>query len=227
MWSRETKQRMLEQLPEVTLADLFGSSEALGFGQSVTSRKGGQGTARFRIGDGCKVFTEDLREVAPGSGERGFIARTGPIPLGYYKDPEKTERVFRTIGGVRYSIPGDWCTVDADGTLNLLGRGSACINSGGEKIFPEEVEEALKTHARVCDALVFGTPDPRWNEVVTAVVEVAEPATFDEESLRDHLRARLAAYKLPRRILVVPAMFRTPAGKPDYGAARAFAQSAP
>jgi fatty-acyl-CoA synthase len=128
---------------------------------------------------------------------------------------------------VRYSIPGDWCTVDADGTLNLLGRGSACINSGGEKIFPEEVEEALKTHDPVRDALVFGMPDPRWNEVVTAVVEVAEPASFDEEALREHLRARLAAYKLPRRILVVPAMFRTPAGKPDYGAARAFAEGAP
>jgi fatty-acyl-CoA synthase len=226
MWSRETKQRMLEQLPDVTLADLFGSSEALGFGQSVTSRKGGQGTARFRIGDGCKVFTEDLHEVAPGSGQRGFIARTGPIPLGYYKDAERTERVFKTIGGVRYSIPGDWCTVDADGTLNLLGRGSACINSGGEKIFPEEVEEALKTHAQVRDALVFGLSDPRWNEVVTAVIEVGEPASFDEASLREHLRARLAAYKLPRRILVVPAMFRTPAGKPDYRAARAFAESA-
>jgi fatty-acyl-CoA synthase len=227
MWSRETKQRMLEQLPEVTLADLFGSSEALGFGQSVTSRKRGQGTARFRIGDGCKVFTEDLREVTPGSGERGFIARSGPIPLGYYKDPERSARVFRTIGGVRYSIPGDWCTVDGDGTLNLLGRGSACINSGGEKIFPEEVEEALKTHGPVRDALVFGMPDPRWNEVVTAVVEVAEPASFDEEALREHLRARLAAYKLPKRILLVPVIFRTPAGKPDYHAAQAFARSAP
>jgi fatty-acyl-CoA synthase len=197
----------------------------MGFGQSVTSRKGGQETARFRIGEGCKVFTEDLREVTPGSGDRGFIARSGPIPLGYYKDPEKTARIFKTIAGVRYSIPGDWCTVDADGTLNLLGRGSACINSGGEKIFPEEVEEALKTHGQVRDALVFGLPDPRWNEVVTAVVEITGP--FDEESLRDHLRGRLASYKVPRRILVVPAMFRTPAGKPDYRAARTFAESTP
>jgi len=223
MWSREVKEGLIGHLPEVRMADMFGSSEAVGFGTSVSSREGGTKTARFRIGDHCKVFSEDHREIEPGSGERGFVARTGPIPLGYYKDPEKTAKTFPTIDGVRYSIPGDWCTVEADGTLTLLGRGSVCINTAGEKVYPEEVEEALKTHADIDDALVVGLPDEKWGQAVTAVVELRGGATFDEDALRNHVREQIAGYKTPKRIFQVERMFRGPNGKADYKAATEFA----
>jgi fatty-acyl-CoA synthase len=223
MWSREVKLALLEHLPRLNMADMFGSSEAIGFGTNVTSRKGESKTAKFEIGSDCRVFTEDHREVEPGSGDRGFIARCGPIPLGYYKDPEKTQKTFPTIDGVRYSIPGDWCTVEADGTLTLLGRGSACINTAGEKVYPEEVEEALKTHAQVEDALVVGVPDDRWGTAVTAVVQLESGSVFDEATLRAHVRDQLAAYKSPKRIFTVDRMFRAPNGKADYKSARSFA----
>jgi fatty-acyl-CoA synthase len=223
MWSQEVKQGLLEHHPGMLLADMFGSSEAIGFGASVSSATAGTKTARFRVGENCKVFTEDHREVAPGSGERGFIARSGPIPSGYYKDPEKTEKTFPSIGGVRYSIPGDWCTVEADGTLTLLGRGSACINTAGEKVHAEEVEEVLKLHPEVHDALVFGLPDERWGQAVTAVVELADPSGHDEPALRRFVRERLAGYKVPKRVLAVSRMFRAPNGKADYPAAAAWA----
>jgi fatty-acyl-CoA synthase len=224
MWSREVKQGMLRQHPGMILLDSFGSSEAVGFGQSITTAQGESRTARFQIGDRCKVFTEDHREVAPGSGERGFIARCGPIPVGYYKDPKKTEETFPTIDGVRYSIPGDWCTVEADGTLTLLGRGSACINTAGEKVYPEEVEEALKTHDDVDDALVVGVPDDKWGQAVTAVVQLRSGAALDEDALRAHVRDALAGFKTPKRILSVPTMFRAPNGKADYKSATTFAE---
>jgi len=222
MWSREVKQGLLAQRPHLLLADLFGSSEAVGFGSSVTSAEQEGSTARFRIGEHCRVFTEDHREVQPGSGERGLVARSGPIPLGYYKDPEKTAATFPTIDGVRWSIPGDWCTVEADGTLDLLGRGSACINTAGEKVYPEEVEEALKAHPAVEDALVVGVPDERWGQAVTAVVEPSGDPV-DEEALRAHVRERLAGYKTPKRVLSTERMFRAPNGKADYRRARDFA----
>jgi fatty-acyl-CoA synthase len=225
MWSREVKEGLLAHHPKMSLADMFGSSEAIGFGTSITKAEGETRTARFAIGPGCKVFTEDHREVVPGSGERGFVARSGPIPVGYYKDPEKTARTFPTIDGVRYSIPGDWCTVEADGTLNLLGRGSACINSAGEKIFPEEVEETLKSHASVEDALVFGIDDAKWGQAVTAVVSLVPGAKFDESALRDFVRESLAAYKAPKHIYPVETMFRAPNGKADYKAAAAHVRS--
>ena len=170
-------------------------------------------------------MSEDHREVAAGSGERGFIARPGPIPMGYYKDPDKTQKTFPTINGVRYSIPGDWCTVEADGTLNLLGRGSACINSGGEKIFPEEVEEVLKSHALVDDALVFGLDDDKWGQVVTAVVSAGENIVLSNEELLQHVRSHLAHYKAPKAIHQVPEMFRAPNGKADYKSARQYVQN--
>jgi fatty-acyl-CoA synthase len=204
---------------------MFGSSEAVGFGSSLTSAKGETRTAKFQIGESCKVFGEDHREVVPGSGERGFIARSGPIPLGYYKDEAKTAKTFPTIGGVRYSIPGDWCTVEADGTLNLLGRGSACINTAGEKVFPEEVEEVLKTHDRVHDALVFGLADEKWGQAVTAVVEIERGAEFDEAALRGFVREKLAGYKTPKRIVQVERMFRAPNGKADYKSAAAHVEN--
>jgi fatty-acyl-CoA synthase len=223
MWSADVKQGLLRHHPGMLLADMFGSSEAVGFGASVSSAAGGTKTAKFMLGESCKVFTEDHREVKPGSGERGFIARSGPIPSGYYKDPEKTARTFPVIGGVRWSIPGDWCTVEADGTLTLLGRGSACINTAGEKVHAEEVEEALKLHPDVRDALVFGLPDEKWGQAVTAVVETADPDRLDEPALRAFVRDRLAGYKVPKRILAVPRMFRAPNGKADYKSAAAWA----
>ena len=226
MWSQDVKQGLLRHHDGWLLADMFGSSEAVGFGSSVTSAKGGAKTAVFTIGDDCKVFTEDHVEVVPGSGERGFIARRGPIPLGYFKDPEKTAKTFPTIDGVRYSVPGDWCTVDADGTLNLLGRGSVCINTAGEKVYPEEVEEALKTHADVEDALVVGLADEKWGQAVTGVVALRSGASLDEQALRGYVRERLAGYKTPKRLFAVARMFRAPNGKADYKRALAFAEQA-
>ena len=224
MWSRDIKMGLLAHHSGMLLADMFGSSEAVGFGSSVTKAGGESKTAKFSIGDSCKVFNEQHEEVAPGSGERGFIARSGPIPLGYYKDEKKTAETFPTIDGVRYSIPGDWCTVEADGTLNLLGRGSACINTAGEKVYPEEIEEALKTHDDIEDALVFGIADEKWGHAVTAVVQLRTGATFDEAPLRTFIKGQLAHYKTPKRIFPVEAMFRAPNGKADYKRAVAFVE---
>ncbi|HWS75799.1 MAG TPA: acyl-CoA synthetase, partial [Quisquiliibacterium sp.] len=164
MWSMEVKQAMLRHLPQATLLDSFGSSEAVGFGLSAMTADGLVQTAKFQIGDDVKVFDHEGREVQPGSGEAGIIGRSGAIPEGYYKDPAKTAATFRAIGGVRYSMPGDHCTVEADGTITLLGRGSGCINTAGEKVFPEEVEEMLKQHPDVEDALVVGLPDDKWGQ---------------------------------------------------------------
>ena len=161
--------------------------------------------------------------MAPGSGVAGFVARSGPIPLGYYKDEAKTGETFRTLQGRRWSIPGDWCTVNEDGTLELLGRGSACINTGGEKVHAEEVEEALKLHAAVADAVVVGVPDEKWGQAVTSLVQLRGGAAVSEEELRAHVRERLAGYKAPKRILFVDSVGRAPSGKVDYKAARARA----
>src|SRR5205085_3509476 len=147
-------------------------------------------TPKFQIGDNVKVLAPEGREIAPGSGEVGLIARGDPLPEGYYKDRAKTESVFKTVGGVRYSIPGDFCTVEADGTITLIGRGSGCINTAGEKVFPEEVEEVLKRHPDIEDALVVGVPNERWGHSVTGVSELRYGAFFDEISLRNPVRNR-------------------------------------
>jgi acyl-CoA synthetase (AMP-forming)/AMP-acid ligase II len=152
-----------------------------------------------------------------------MVAIGPPNPVGYYKDQEKTDRTFRTINGVRYSIPGDWCIVETDGTLTLLGRGSACINTAGEKVFPEEVEEALKTHPSVEDALVVGLPDEKWGQSVTGVVRLAEGHDFDAAALRAHVRRSLAGYKTPKLIVVTDQAIRTANGKADYPTAKAIA----
>jgi acyl-CoA synthetase (AMP-forming)/AMP-acid ligase II len=154
---------------------------------------------------------------------RGMVAVGPPHPVGYYKDPEKTARTFRVIDGVKYSIPGDWCVVEADGTLTLLGRGNACINTAGEKVFPEEVEEVLKTHPDVQDALVVGLPDPKWGQSVTGVVQLHPGKALDESALIAHVRHTLAAYKSPKRIVTGEVNLRAPNGKADYKSATAFA----
>ena len=223
MWSTEVKQGLLRHLPQAAMVDSFGSSEAVGFGLSIMTAEGEVETATFQIGDNVKVFTPEGREVAPGGGEQGLIARGDPLPEGYYKDQAKTDATFRTIDGVRYSIPGDFCTVETDGTITLLGRGSGCINTAGEKVFPEEVEEALKLHPDIEDALVVGVPDEKWGQSVTGVIELRDGATFDELSIREHVRKHLAGYKAPKRLFAVARMFRAPNGKSDYKSAREHA----
>jgi acyl-coenzyme A synthetase/AMP-(fatty) acid ligase len=222
MWNAQTKQDLLAHLPWAQMVDSYSSSEAMGVGQSITTASGVVETARFSVGPDCAVFTEDGRRVVPGSSERGLIALAGHGPAGYYKDPEKSARTFPLMEGRRWSVPGDWAVVEADGTISLLGRGSQCINTGGEKVFPEEVEEALKTHAAVRDAAVVGVPDPRFGERIVAVVELGEGGA-SEAVLRDHVRARLAGYKVPRRVLVLPTLGRGPNGKLDYASLKAVA----
>lgn len=220
MWSREVKLGLLKHLPQAVLYDALGSSEAMGLGSSIMAAAGETTTATFKIGPSTKVFAEDGREVVPGSGEAGYLARSGPMPLGYYKDEEKTASAFRTIAGERYIVPGDLCTVDADGTIHLLGRGSNCINSGGEKIFPEEVEEALKRQSGVADALVFGLPDPQWGSAVQAIVRLEAGAPGNGDDLKNDLRGAIASYKIPKKIAISDVELRLANGKPDYGRAR-------
>jgi acyl-CoA synthetase (AMP-forming)/AMP-acid ligase II len=173
------------------------------------------------------VFDDDLRPVAPGSGVIGKVARGGHIPLGYYNDPVKTaETWIQGADGKRYAMPGDFATVEEDGTITLLGRGSVCINTGGEKVFPEEVEQALKAHDAVFDAVVVGVADERWGQKVAAVIQVRPDS--DEPSLADldaHCRSFVAGYKLPRELHVVDEIVRSPSGKPDYPWAKELAQA--
>jgi acyl-CoA synthetase (AMP-forming)/AMP-acid ligase II len=172
MWNEENKRGLLRHMPQAALMDAFSSSEALGLGTSVTTAAETVHTAEFALGEDCAVFDEDGNRVQPGSGVRGRVAVGGFIPVGYYKDPVKSASTFLTIEGQRWSVPGDWALVNEDGSLTLLGRGSQCINTGGEKVFPEEVEEALKRHPAVVDAAVCGLPDPRFGERVAAVASL-------------------------------------------------------
>ena len=181
--------------------------------------------ARFAIGENCKVFTADQREVEPGSDVAGFVARSGPIPRGYYKDPDKTALTFPVIDGVRYSMPGDYCKVADDGTLILLGRGSVCINTAGEKVYPEEVEEILKTYPGVVDALVVGVPDEKWGQMVIAVVQGEGDRALDETAVRSHVRTHLAGYKTPKRVLIKGDLNRASNGKADYKGIAEYARA--
>jgi acyl-CoA synthetase (AMP-forming)/AMP-acid ligase II len=174
------------------------------------------------------VFDENLDLVEPGSGVIGKIARSGDIPLGYYNDPKKTAEVFIEVRGTRFVMPGDYATVEADGSITLLGRGSIVINSGGEKIFPEEVESAVRSHPDVMDAIVCGAPDERWGQTVAAIIQPRVGHTAPSlEALQDYCRESIAGYKLPRRLFVVDAVERSPSGKPDYTWAAAIVQAEP
>jgi 3-oxocholest-4-en-26-oate---CoA ligase len=217
MWSEEIKQGLLDIHPGMVLIDAFSSSEALGMGSSVSSAKGTRATASFTLGPSVIVIGEDGRPVTPGSGVIGMIGVGGRNPLGYYKDPVKSAATFKEIDGIRYSIPGDFATVGADGTIQLLGRGSQCINTAGEKVFPEEVEEALKTHGAVADACVVGIPDERFGERVVAAVELHPGTSATEEELIATVKAVLASYKAPRQLRFVETIGRSPSGKMDYG----------
>lgn len=220
MWNRENKLGLIRHIPQIQLMDSYSSSEAIGMGLSTTNAQGESATAAFELGPDCAIFTEDGRRVEPGSGESGRLAVGGYIPLGYYKDAAKTASTFPIYEGKRWSMPGDWASVDADGTVRILGRGSQCINTGGEKVFPEEVEEALKRHPAVRDAAVTGVPDARFGERIVALVEPHPGASADEVILREHVRSQLAAYKAPRHVLVVESVARAPNGKLDYKAVK-------
>jgi acyl-CoA synthetase (AMP-forming)/AMP-acid ligase II len=216
MWSQPVKERLLDHLPQVLIFDSLGSSEAVGMAASLSSKGMVTGTARFALGAGAVVITDDGRTVAPGSGEIGRVGVSGLLPVGYYKDEVKTAATFPVIDGVRYSLPGDWATVEADGTVTLLGRGSVCINTGGEKVFPEEVEEVLKTAPGVVDAVCVGVPDERFGEAICAIVEPRDATTIDAGAVIAHVKDHLAHYKAPRRVLVRDAIGRAPNGKVDY-----------
>ncbi|HEY1116157.1 MAG TPA: AMP-binding protein [Acidimicrobiales bacterium] len=219
MWSQATKDGLLRHNPRMLLVDSLGSSEAVGMASSVSSAAGGAGSARtatFTLGPSTKVIADDGTEVHPGDDAIGKIAVKGRTPVGYYKDPAKSAETFIRIGDDTYSMPGDYARVEADGTLVLLGRGSVCINTGGEKVFPEEVEEALKEHADVRDAVVVGLPDERFGQAITAVVEVVPGTSPTADDLIATVKAHHAAYKAPKRVVFVDSLSRAANGKVDY-----------
>jgi fatty-acyl-CoA synthase len=221
MWSAEVKHALMTRGRFVCL-DSLGTSEGVGFAGSLSAPGAEQKTAKFSIGPRSKVFTEDGREVVPGSGERGRLAVGGHIPVGYYKDDKKSEETFLVIDGQRWSVPGDFASVESDGTITLLGRGSVVINSGGEKVFPEEVEEALKLHPAIVDCLVVGVPDDRFGEAVTAVVALQPGAHATADELNGAMES-VARFKRPRNFVFVPEVLRGPNGKADYAWAKEIA----
>ena len=216
MWTSEVKADLLEFIPQATLFDGMGSTEG-GMGVKISRRGETVETGRFLATETTKIFTSDGRELQPGSDEVGMIASGGAtVPLGYYKDPEKSARTFREIGGVRYSFPGDWGRIEADGTLVVLGRGNQCINTGGEKVFPEEVEEAVKLVPGVEDCLVVGVPDERFGQRVAAVVA---GRGLSPDVIIETTKGRISGYKVPRTICIVDTVPRFDNGKPNYQAA--------
>ncbi|MDA8357661.1 MAG: acyl-CoA synthetase [Actinomycetota bacterium] len=218
LFSAPVKDQFFARLPDIVITDAVGSSESGNNGVTFITKD----QTAMRSGPTVQVLgetvvlDEHLRPVEPGSGAIGKIARSGNIPLGYYNDPVKTAEVFITVDGTRYVMPGDFATVEPDGSVTLLGRGSVVINSGGEKIFPEEVESAVRSHPEVMDAIVVGAPDERWGQTVAAIVQARPGMSPTLESIQEHCRATIAGYKLPRRLHHVPAIERSPSGKPDY-----------
>ena len=216
LFSQSCKEQFMELFPNIMISDSIGSSEGGANGivrvDKDSQMKGGPTVTAARD---TFVLGEDLMPVKPG--EMGRLARTGNIPLRYHKDPEKSAATFMTSpDGTRYAIPGDFARLEVDGTITLIGRGSVCINSGGEKIFPEEVENSLKSHPEVFDAVVVGVPDDRWGERVTAVVQARAGTSPTLESIQEHCRLHVAGYKVPRQLTLVSLMVRSPAGKSDY-----------
>ena len=224
MWSAEVKQGLLQH-HDMMLADIMGSSEG-GMGSSITSRDMNSRTAKFALNEGVKVFSDDGHEVQPGSGDIGLVGTSGMVPLGYYKDPDKSAVTFREIDGVRYSFPGDYAQVEADGSITLLGRGSACINTAGEKVFPEEVEEIVKRCPGVVDCLVVGLPDERFGQRVVAVAAPEAGGAITATAVTEFAREHLAGYKAPKQVILVDKVQRAPNGKADYKWARRAAEQA-
>ncbi|MFC8048022.1 acyl-CoA synthetase [Nocardia sp. NPDC057353] len=228
LFSPSLKDKYLELLPNTMITDSIGSSETGFAGLSVVAKgSASDGGPRVKIDASTSVLGEDGKPVVPGSGQIGILARKGHIPLGYYKDEAKTAATFREYDGVRYSIPGDYARVEEDGTVTMLGRGSVSINSGGEKIFPEEVEGALKAHPDVFDALVVGVADERWGQRVVAVVQPRDGAKPTLAELHPTMCESIARYKLPRSLWFVDEIKRSPAGKPDYRWAKEQTEARP
>jgi 3-oxocholest-4-en-26-oate---CoA ligase len=222
-FSAENKTRLVELVPGVTVVDSLGSSEGMMTRSTVSARDNSDGTS-FAAGERVRVITDDGRDAVPGSDDEGLLMVTGHLPLRYHNDPEKTAETFRIIDGARFAAPGDRARVRADGRIELLGRGSACINTGGEKVYPQEVEDVLRRHERVADAAVLGIPDERWGEMVVAIVEPAtngdgagagNAADALSAELATMCRDHLAGYKRPKRYFVVDELPHTVAGKPD------------
>jgi acyl-CoA synthetase (AMP-forming)/AMP-acid ligase II len=213
--SDAVRDELQERIPSVMILNNFGASETghqgmVGFGEASN------GKPTFAMDESNTVLGDDLRPIAPGSGIVGRLARRGRLPVGYYKDPAKTAATFVTVDGVRWVIPGDMATVEEDGRITVFGRGAVCINTGGEKVFPEEVEAALKAHPGVADAVVVGVPDEKWGSRVAAVVQARAGADVTLASLDAHCRTRIAGYKVPRQLALVGELVRHPSGKPDY-----------
>jgi acyl-CoA synthetase (AMP-forming)/AMP-acid ligase II len=220
IWSEHVKEKMRGKL-SCLLIDAFGATESGHQGMNLGAH---DGRPKFNVDANTAVLDDDLRRVAAGSGVVGRLARTGRLPQGYWKDPEKTARTFMTDpDGVRWVVPGDMATIEADGSITLLGRGSLCINSGGEKIYPEEVEQALKAHPAVFDAVVVGVPDERWGERVAAVVQARAGASPTLPELDAHCRTKVSGYKVPRELHLVDEIVRSPSGKADYRWAKSIA----
>jgi acyl-CoA synthetase (AMP-forming)/AMP-acid ligase II len=223
--SSTAKGRLAEMLPNLMIVDGFGSSETGVVGNKLHATGDTSTSPRFTVNDQTNVLDDDGKPVEPGSGTVGRLARRGHVPICYYKDEKKTKATFLEVDGERWVLPGDNATVEEDGTVVLLGRGSTSINTGGEKVYPEEVETALMTSPDVADAIVVGLPDERWGERVVAVVKAKRGAMPTLESLQEHARQSLARYKVPRALVLVDAVERTPAGKPDYAWARKTAEA--
>jgi acyl-CoA synthetase (AMP-forming)/AMP-acid ligase II len=220
VFSPTIKDEFFEIIPSLLIVDGVGASEVGGNGVLLCTKGNTRmlgGGPTFKPGPGTVVLDEQLRVVEPGSGVVGKIARTGHIPLEYYKDARKSAETFFTApDGRRYSMPGDFARVEPDGQITLLGRGSVSINSGGEKIYPEEVEHAIKSHPACFDAIVIGVPDERWGSKVAAIVQPRAGASITLEDIQSHCRGHIAGFKIPRQLTIVPAIERSPAGKPDY-----------
>jgi 3-oxocholest-4-en-26-oate---CoA ligase len=227
MLGEASKRGLLARWPAATILDGFSSTEGFGMGWSLATRDDIPPTGLFSPGPNIQLLDENEQPVAAGSGVVGRLSVRNRLPAGYYKDPEKSARTFQLINGVRSSVPGDHAILRADGRLQLMGRDSLCINSGGEKVFTEEVELTLLDHDAVSDVLVVGVPDPVWGEIVAAVVSLASDRVVTAAELTAHVKERLAGYKAPRRIAFVDLVPRGPNGKPDYPAARALAAAAP
>jgi 3-oxocholest-4-en-26-oate---CoA ligase len=229
LFSQSVKNEYLAALPNAVITDAIGSSETgfMGIGMITKDSEQGIGGPRVSAGRDTIVIDEYNKPIPPGSDEIGRLARGGHIPLGYYKDPEKTARLFVEVDGKRYTVPGDFARHEADGTITLLGRGNTCVNTGGEKVFPEEVEAAMMSHPDVFDVLVIGVPDERLGQRVAAVIEARPGATPSAESLIEHARAEIAGYKVPRSIWLVDKIQRTVTGKADYRWASEFAAENP
>lgn len=224
LFSQAVKQEFLELLPNAVLTDAIGSSESGFTGIGMVGKDADHSAGpRVNFGNDAILLDDDDRKIEPAPGAVGRIARSGHVPLGYYNDEAKSASIFVQIDGTRYVVPGDYARYEEDGTVTLLGRGSQCVNTGGEKVYPEEVEGALKSHPDVFDALVIGVPDQRLGQQVGAVIQTRSCGAADFAAIESHVRSEIAGYKVPRSLWVAAEIARTPSGKPDYPWAQQYA----